>query len=110
MKLHWSPILLALTACASGRVGEPLAGPLELGTDELRLGQRVYFAKCHQCHPNGEGGLGPDLNGKPAPRLAIRTQVRAGAGAMPAFDRQKISDQELDALAEYMLALRRHAK
>jgi hypothetical protein len=37
----------------------------------------------------------------------IRTQVRAGLGAMPAFDEAHISDGDLKALSAYPAALRK---
>jgi mono/diheme cytochrome c family protein len=67
----------------------------------------VFQQHCHQCHPGGEGGLGPALNDKPAPAFLIKTQVRLGLGTMPGFDKAQISPEELDDLAAYMLASRK---
>jgi mono/diheme cytochrome c family protein len=100
-------LLLLLIGCTSPRRGLPIAGPLELTAAEER-GQRVFFKKCHSCHPFGEGGLGPAINDRPLPPLLIQAQVRAGLGAMPAFDREEIPPDDLDALAEYLVTLRRH--
>src|SRR5688572_581576 len=44
---------------------------------------------CHQCHPFGQGGLGPALNDKPAPRFLVKTQVRLGFGTMPGFSKNQ---------------------
>jgi mono/diheme cytochrome c family protein len=104
-------VVLALalaSGCGSARRSPPLVEPLPLGTAELRQGHEVFSAHCHACHPGGEAGLGPALNNKPLPRFMIRLQVRRGMGAMPAFPEEVISDQELDHLLDYLLALRRH--
>lgn len=101
-------VLLAagLTACLPQRRDAPLVGELSgLSASEAR-GQVVYMAHCQQCHPGGAEGLGPGLNDKPLPRLAIHAQVRAGLGAMPAFGPQEISDADLRALADYVVRLR----
>jgi mono/diheme cytochrome c family protein len=50
--------------------------------------------------------LGPALNDKPLPAFAMRTQIRAGAGAMPAFSDREISDSDADAVVKYVIALR----
>ena len=63
---------------------------------------------CYQCHPGGAAGLGPGLNDKPLPGFAIKTQVRRGLGAMPAFSPEKISDSDLDNLVAYLVTLRRN--
>ncbi|MBV1796856.1 cytochrome c [Siccirubricoccus sp. G192] len=57
---------------------------------------------CHQCHPRGEAGLGPALNNKYVPAFLIRTQVRLGLGAMPAFPESALSAEELDAVVRYI--------
>jgi len=65
---------------------------------------------CNQCHPGGEGGVGPALNNKPLPGFLIKFQVRRGMGAMPAFSSQVISDAQLDSLASYLKELRQHGR
>ncbi|MDP2310679.1 MAG: cytochrome c [Pseudomonadota bacterium] len=99
-------VLLALAGCGSARRTEPIAGPLAL--DEMaERGERVFFRYCHQCHPFGEGGVGWSLNEKPLPGFLIRAQTRAGVGAMPAFGRDQIGPDELDALVHYLVTLRK---
>lgn len=97
-----------LTACASERRSEPLVGRFAPKTTAEVHGERVFFQFCHQCHPGGEAGLGPALNDKPVPDVAIRTQVREGLGAMPAFEATEIPDRDLDQLLAYLSALRAH--
>lgn len=99
--------LLFATGCGSARRGEPLVGEMPPPGAEIALGQRVFDTNCSQCHPGGEGGLGPALNNKPLPGWLIKFQVRNGLGAMPSFSSQEISGEELDALTRYMVWLRR---
>lgn len=97
-----------LTACLPQRRDAPLVGELTGLTPRQERGRAVYMLNCQQCHPGGAEGLGPSLNDKPLPQLAIRAQVRAGLGAMPAFDASEISDADLAALADYVVRLRQH--
>lgn len=103
-------ILTLATGCRFVRRGEPLTGPLPGGSAEIERGKAAYQRHCTQCHPNGEGGLGPVLNNKPAPSFLIKTQVRVGLGVMPSFDEKQIPSDELDDLVDYMIALRKSDK
>lgn len=104
--------LAALTVAFSGcyplRRAEPIVGPMALSDPHLLRGRLLYDRWCYKCHLEGEGGMSPALNDKPLPRPLIRLQVRVGLGAMPAFGPQQISDDELDAIADYVVALRHH--
>ena len=95
---------LAYCACSSAQRGEPLHGPLVLNAEQTH-GEQLFMQYCNKCHPQGAGGLGPALNNKPLPGPAVRKQVRAGIGAMPAFDKQTISDPDLEAISAYVLEL-----
>ncbi|HYJ09671.1 MAG TPA: cytochrome c [Polyangiaceae bacterium] len=97
--------LLGSLACGSGRRSEPLVGALALNTEQRR-GEVLFHKFCHQCHPNGEPGLGPGFNTNPAPLAAVRLQVRTGLGAMPAFPEALISDPDLDQLLAFVDAQR----
>jgi mono/diheme cytochrome c family protein len=101
--------LLASAGCHSTRRGEPITGPMNLNAKEQR-GRVVFQMRCDQCHPNGESGLGPALNNKPAPVFLMKTQVRLGLGAMPRFDKHTIPPDELDDLMAYVMALRKADK
>ncbi len=112
----WRPLaaVLALAACAFGagcagsRRSEPLVGPFAAGSPEIARGERVFMRECQPCHPGGEAGLGPALNDKPLPGFMIRTQVRLGAGAMPAFSDAELPAADLDAILAYVAARREH--
>ena len=98
---------LFLVSCGSARRGEPLVGPKQPPTAEIALGKRAFDNNCAQCHPGGTGGLGLPINNRPFPAWVIKLQVRTGMGAMPAFSDADLSDEELDAVAEYLIWLRR---
>jgi cytochrome c5 len=109
-KITFGLVVIALsTACHSVRRGEPIVGPMHLNSQQDR-GRIVFQQRCHQCHPNGEAGLGPALNNKPAPVFLMKTQVRLGLGAMPRFGEHTISKSELDDLMTYVIALRKADK
>lgn len=99
--------LLALAACGSARRSVPFAGPMTIADPQVELGERVFMRECSVCHPRGEAGLAPGINNKPLPEFLIRFQVRNGLGAMPAFSREHVTPEELDAIVEYLEHMRR---
>jgi len=102
-------ILLAafVSACGAARRSEPLKGAVAINDPRVAHGRLVFMGACHRCHPGGEAGLGPALNDKPLPEFLIKTQIRAGLGAMPAFGPERLSDADVDAVIRYMKLIRR---
>lgn len=96
----------ALTACGTARRGEPFVSERAIADPAVRTGQIVFAQKCYTCHPGGAEGLGPAINNKPLPGVAVKTQVRKGLGRMPSFPEDEISDERLDALVSYLSWLR----
>uniref|UniRef100_C6E398 Cytochrome c domain-containing protein n=1 Tax=Geobacter sp. (strain M21) TaxID=443144 RepID=C6E398_GEOSM len=97
---------LALCAGCSARRGEPISQPLKIENAKMARGERAFMTYCNKCHPGGEKGLGFALNNKPLPGFMIKAQVRAGAGAMPAFSKELITGEQLDEIVEYATLLR----
>jgi mono/diheme cytochrome c family protein len=95
---------MLLAACSSPRKSEPIAPPLKL-TDAQVQGRLLYDRYCYKCHTQGEGGLGPSLNEKPLPGFAMKFQIRHGLGTMPAFPPERLSDESVDQIVEYLHAL-----
>lgn len=110
----------------SGTPDKPIALSDEETSDHLKLGYAVYAKYCTQCHGvdgDGNGPAAPYLNPKPRnythgvfkftstpygkkPRRAdlIRTVRQGVTGtSMPSFDR--LSDQEVEAVVDYVIAL-----
>jgi mono/diheme cytochrome c family protein len=104
-RLLIAAVLASLLGC-SARRGEPVVGPIALD-EHLKRGQQLFDQHCYKCHTKGEGGMGPIINDKPLPKFLMRTQVRVGMGTMPNFSKNQISDDELDAILDYLVALRR---
>lgn len=100
--------LALAAACSSARRGEPLEGRFAPDSPEIHRGQVLFMEHCHKCHPGGEAGLGPALNNKPLPAFMIRMQVRQGLGAMPEIPEERLSDDDLDQLVDFLLAYRKH--
>ena len=103
-------VFLVSTGCHSVRRGEPITGAVDVSDPKMAHGQQLFMEHCYQCHPNGEGGLGPAINQNPAPGWVVKTQIRAGLGAMPSFHETEISPEDLDDLVAYVKALRRQDK
>lgn len=102
--------IFVLFACGTAKRGAPVYAPVSTTEPAIAQGEVVYNTYCQKCHPGGETGLGPALNNKPLPGLAIRFQVRHGVGVMPAFKDEVISDDEMDDLLAYIKALRKAKK
>lgn len=100
-----SCVTLLICGCTARR-GVLVDRVPELNTVEQQ-GRQVFMDHCNFCHPGGASGLGLALNNKPLPAALIAFQVRNGIGAMPAFPEKKISKEELSALVDYLIALRR---
>jgi len=106
-RLLISALIITLCGCGSARRSEPIIGKTEVGiNDSVSQGRRLFMANCHQCHPGGEGGLGPAINNKPLPGFLIQFQIRHGLGAMPSFTPDKISEPEVHQIIAYLKAVR----
>jgi mono/diheme cytochrome c family protein len=67
-------------------------------------GQKVFMANCNKCHPGGDGGLGPSINGNAAPQFIKRFQMRHGLGVMPSFKKDEISKNDLRDISKFLHA------
>jgi mono/diheme cytochrome c family protein len=76
------------------------------GGAQVADGAQLFSSNCESCHGSmGAGGhVGPNLQKSPvAEHLAdVEKQVRHGGGAMPPFS-GVLSDQEIDAVAHYVV-------
>jgi mono/diheme cytochrome c family protein len=98
---------LILAGCGSARRGEPLHPEQPRPSEKIAMGEQLFDKNCSQCHPGGEAGLGPALNNKPLPQFAVHFQVRHGVGAMPAFSKRDLTDEQVSAVTSYMVWLRK---
>jgi mono/diheme cytochrome c family protein len=97
-------LITGLVACMTARKTEPLRAPTS--DPKVARGQKIFFQHCHQCHPHGQGGLGPAIVNKPLPEFLMKFQVRHGLGTMPSFGADKIPPGDLEALMAYIKAVR----
>ena len=110
MKRSTIAVALALAASACGgsaRRSETVQGRAPSLSGNEVAGQWVFMKNCNQCHPLGEGGLGPPINNKPFPAVMLKAKVRTGLGGdMPSFSEREVSSRELDQLVAYLEVLR----
>jgi mono/diheme cytochrome c family protein len=97
-------VSIGLASCGSARRDTSSA---RLDDPHLVHGKQVFDEHCHACHPGGQTGLAPAINDKPVPAWLIKTQIRAGLGAMPAFPIERLSNDEVDDVAAYVISLRK---
>ena len=79
---------------------------------DLRDGEKLYTANCGGCHPNGGNVINSALPVVGAPELKnLNTFIQfnrnplrpdGSKGVMPAFPKEKISDQEMKQIYEYI--------
>ena len=90
-------VLAATVAVAGQKLGEPQAE---------RPPEKVYAVTCGYCHG---ANVGPVILGRKLPAPVIKTIVRHGQNAMPAFRPTEISAAELNALAKWISASKANA-
>jgi ubiquinol-cytochrome c reductase cytochrome c subunit len=78
---------------------------------DIHLGMAVYLNSCATCHSaSGAGGALPRGDFAPSLVHSTPTQLaqgtRLGPGSMPSFGAHAMSDDELDAVVTYILAMR----
>jgi mono/diheme cytochrome c family protein len=99
-------VCVMLAACGAQQRGEPQGPPVAAATADEPHGRELFQKLCYKCHPGGAAGLGPALNNKPLPELAVRTQIRKGVGAMPSFGDELLGDADVAAIARFVHELR----
>ena len=102
-----------INAAASAQ-GPGKAGNLQKPADQT-AGARIFNANCSRCHPNGGNTIVPNLPLAGSDKLAslktflgwIRNPLMpdGSEGAMPAFSRKQISDQQAKILYRYIISM-----
>jgi mono/diheme cytochrome c family protein len=98
-------VVVVTAACGYEHRGEPRAPELLPQNAATARGEHLFQRFCYQCHPGGAAGVGPAINDKTLPKLAIKTQIRNGVGSMPAFGSDWLDDRQVDDIASYVQAL-----
>ena len=90
--------------------GGPVVPDVDSARGNESEGLRLFTDNCAACHQVvGRGGVvppgfSPQL--QDATAVQIAEAVRVGPWVMPAFDREQISDRELDSLVRYVISTR----
>lgn len=100
--------LLSLKEAKPPPAGTVIDGQL---SPSAEAGKTVFQAQCSACHPKGNAGIGPKLAGAKFDQKfkiddSLKQLIRQGAGSMPAYKPEQISDQQLSDLIAYMKALK----
>jgi mono/diheme cytochrome c family protein len=101
MRTAMLTVLALVAACGPSRRGPAFGTPRQFNAQQQE-GRVLFMRNCNMCHPGGAGGLGPSINNKPLPSVAMRTQIRRGVGAMPAFTDEMLSDAQVDAIVAFL--------
>jgi ubiquinol-cytochrome c reductase cytochrome c subunit len=93
--------------------GPPIPNVQVTGAD-LSKGRDLFINSCAACHGAGAGGdavgggyVAPPLLG--VDPVTVGEAVRTGPGVMPVFSERQISEEELDAIAAYLIYLHEDA-
>jgi mono/diheme cytochrome c family protein len=98
-------LIIGLFIACSVRKSEPITQKkFTPDGDRIANGQQVFMMQCQKCHPGGEAGLGPSVNGNIAPQFIKRFQMRHGIGVMPSFKTDEISRKNLRDVSKYLRA------
>ena len=81
--------------------------PVDLPSKELQQGKILFEEYCATCHPGAMAGVGLAIVNKPLPEFLIKFQIRNGIGVMPSFGEDKLTDEQVDHIAEYLVYLRK---
>lgn len=105
MKKILTGLIVILMVACSTKIMVPNQGEELVQSAAALNGQELFMENCSRCHPAGNAGLGPSIINKPVPGFLIKMQVRNGFGAMPSFDKEYLSKQELDNIVRYLKKL-----
>src|SRR6476661_7070050 len=98
--------LLPAVAVAACDGGSSTPTPEYGGTGTTSKGQVIFERYCNTCHPGGGRGVGPSLITMHYGADEIKAVVRHGKAQMPGFGEKVISDDDLDALVDYVIGMR----
>ena len=104
----------ALVEYVAGLGDGPAIPAVQVTGADLATGRDLFIGSCAACHGAGAGGdavgggfVAPPLLG--VDPVTVGEAIRIGPGAMPVFGPGQISDEELNAIAAYLIYLREDA-
>jgi ubiquinol-cytochrome c reductase cytochrome c subunit len=106
--------ITALVAYVASLGDGPQIPDVQVTGADLSRGRDLFINSCAACHGAGAGGdavgggyvAPPLLDDDP---VTVGEAIRTGPGAMPVFGPGQISDEDLEAIAAYLIYLREHA-
>lgn len=101
-----APVATSVPSAAPTKAPAAATAAPPAATGDVTAGKAVFDQNCDACHPGGDKGAGPALKGKNLSAARITSQVRNGAGSMPAYSTSQISDQQLNNLVAYVQSLK----
>jgi mono/diheme cytochrome c family protein len=99
-------LILTTVMTACGDTTSQTPGATSIPSLEKPRGETLFMRYCNVCHPGGGRGSGPSLKTLPLTREDVSAYIRHGKGRMPGFGPSAIPDEDVDALVDYVLALR----
>lgn len=81
----------------------PYQGPIT--STDLDRGKELFDTLCGDCHPDGEGDVGPSLVAEPHVPARIRQQIREGSGKMRPFSEGRLGAEDMEAILAYLASI-----
>ena len=101
--------LLILSACSEGKVAKVTENSENVEVD----GQLLYTNNCASCH-GPDGNLGnsgsKDLSKSKFNEQQVLNIIKKGKGTMPPFEYLLTTDQEREAVMQFVMSLRKEEK
>ena len=101
--------LLILSACSEGKVSKATGDSQNVEVD----GQLLYTNNCVSCH-GPDGNLGnsgsKDLSKSKFSEQQVLNIIKKGKGTMPPFEYLLTTDQEREAVMQFVMSLRKEEK
>lgn len=101
--------LSALSSCTPGEISTVKEDDKNVAVD----GRLLYRNQCISCHgPNGDlGNSGSkDLSKSTLEEAAVLKIIKEGKGTMPPFEYLLTSEKEREAVAQYVMSMRKEEK
>ena len=102
-------VLLILSACSEGKVSKATENSQNVEVD----GQLLYTNNCASCH-GPDGNLGnsgsKDLSKSKFNEQQVLNIIKKGKGTMPPFEYLLTTDQEREAVMQFVMSLRKEEK
>lgn len=111
-------LVLVVAGCggSSGGAEEPVGEETTAGGDlsqyagaitstDVDRGKELFDTLCGDCHPGGEGDVGPSLVAEPHTPERLRQQIREGSGKMRPFGENRLSDADMETVLAYLASI-----